>query len=117
VTGDAKDAPFEQPAPFGVVAIPLAKMRAIAAELCRKRCIIIQQKRHTPRCRDGHESIRGTRNFVFCRILQAQLQAGDIAGIKRSSQGIAKTKGIKPLRRDEIEPAGSVRHDERQSFG
>ena len=117
MAGNAQDTPFEQPPCLRMVAIALAEMRAITAKLYRKCRIVIQNKGNITSRRDGHEYFRGTSDVILSRALETQLQAGDIACIKRSSQGIAKTNGIKPLRRDEIEPAGSVRHDERQSFG
>ena len=100
-----------------MIAISLAEMRTITAKLCRKCRIIIQEKRDIPGRCDGHKDFRCTRDGVFSGVLKAQLKASDIAGIECSGQGIPKGEGIKPLRRDEIESAGSIRHDERQSLG
>ena len=82
MAGDAKNAPFQQAPGIGMVAITLTKMRAITAKLGRKRRVIIQQKRHITGRRDGHEDIRGSGDVIFRGVLEAQLQAGDIARIQ-----------------------------------
>jgi hypothetical protein len=111
MTGNAKDAPGEQPPCFGVVAVSLPEMGAIAAKLDGKRGIVIQQKRNIPRSGDGHKGFSGARNVIITCVLKAQLQASHIAGIKRRGQGIAKGQRVKPLGGDEIEPTGLFRHD------
>ena len=117
MAGNAQDTPFEQPPRLRMVAIALAEMRAITAKLHRKCRIVIQEKRNIPGRSNGHQDFRCTRDGVFGGVLKAQLQASDIAGIECGGQGIPKGERIKPLRRDEIESAGSIRHDERQSLG
>jgi len=100
-----------------VIAIRLTEMRAITSKLCCKRSIVIQQERDISRGGDGHKDVCGARDLVFAGVLEAQLQAGDIAGIERRGQGIAKAQRIEPLRGDEVKPAGGIRHDGRQSWG
>jgi hypothetical protein len=94
-----------------VVAISLPEMGAIAAKLNGERSIVIQQKCNIPRSGYGHKGFRGTRNVIIACVLKAQLQASDIAGIKRSRKRIAKDQRVKPLGGNEIEPTGLFRHD------
>jgi hypothetical protein len=117
VAGNAKNAPIKQPTCFGVIAIRLAEMRAITAKPYRKLRIVIQEKRNTPGRSDGHKDFCGALDLIFAGVLQAQLQASDIAGIERCGQGIAKRQRVKSLGGDKVKSAGSVRHIERQSLG
>ena len=117
MAGDTKNAPIKQAARFGVIAIGLAEMRAIAAELGSESSIVIQQKRDIPRGRNGHQDFRRALDLVFTGVLQAQLQAGNIAGIERCGERIAKDRGIQSLRGDEVKPAESVRHYQSQGNG
>lgn len=111
MASDAENAPGEQPPCLGVVAISLPEMGAIAAKLDGKSSIVIQQKRYIPRSGDGHQGFRGARDVIIACVLETQLQASDIAGIKRCRKRIAKDQRVKPLGCNEIEPTGLVRHD------
>ncbi len=108
MAGNAQNATIQYTPRCGVVAITLAKMRAITAKFCGKRRVVVQKKRHIPCCRNGHEDFNGTRDFILSRVFQAQLQAGNIARIKRRGERHPKRLGIKPLRGNEIEPAWGV---------
>jgi hypothetical protein len=100
-----------------MVPIALAEMRAITAKLDRKSCIVIQNKGNIPSRHNGHECFRRACDVIFSRALETQLQARDITSIQGCGQWITKGQRVKPLRGDEIEPAGSFRHDGRQSVG
>ena len=108
MAGDAQNAAIQYTPRCGVVAITLAKMRAITAKFGGKRRVIVQKKRHIPCRRNGHEDFHGTRDFILGRVFQAQLQAGNIARIQRRGERHPKRLGIKPLWGNEIEPAWGV---------
>jgi hypothetical protein len=61
----AKNTAREQPARFGVIAIGLAEMRAVAAKFNREQSIVIQQKRDVARSSNGHQDFGGARNVIF----------------------------------------------------
>jgi hypothetical protein len=92
VAGDAQDLAIQQHPRPGMVAITLAQMRPIAAQPRGGLRVIIEDKGHIARLGDGHELLHCAGHHIGRRILQPQLQAGDIAGIKRLGQGLGKAR-------------------------
>ena len=79
-------------------------MDAVAAGREREIGPVIHEEGDAAALRDGTEQLRRAANRVVVDILQAKLQAADIAGVERLFETLGESGRVERRRGDEIEP-------------
>jgi hypothetical protein len=79
-------------------------MHAIAIELGGKVRTIVHNERDIARLGNGLQNTGGVTDRVVVHILQAQLQASDIAARERRFEVLGELVGVEGGRRDQVKP-------------
>ena len=79
VTGHADDAVGHQAARFGIRRVVLPDMHAVTAQFCGQVGTVVQDEGGVMGLHRRAQRVGGAADFIVADILQAQLEAGDIA--------------------------------------
>ena len=103
--GNADDAVgAQQPARLGIGHVVLADMHPVASEFGGEVGAVVHDEGDAARLRDRLQDPGRAPHRVVVHILQAQLQAGDIAAGQRRRQFGREAVGVEGGRRDQVEP-------------
>ena len=91
-----------------VARVLLADVHAVAARRGGQVGPVVHDEGDAPVLRDRAQPVRRAADIVVADVLEAQLDAGDVAGIQRNRQRLHEGCGLDPGRRDQIEPAARV---------
>jgi hypothetical protein len=110
--GDADNAVRpQQAARLLVGCVLLADMHAVAIKFGGEIGAIVHDERDIAGLRDRLQDARGATDCVVLHILQAQLQAGDIAARERLVEFLRELVRVQGGRRDQIKPGRRRRFD------
>lgn len=110
MTGDADDlVEAQNPARVLVGGVFLADMNAVGVQSQRQIGPVIDDEGHAALLRDGAEAAAHFEHLVVGHILQAQLQAGDVARVQSGDQGLFEFRQIGDgRRRNGVKPANGL---------
>ena len=100
----------DQPARLRIGRVFLPHMAAVGSHFGGDIGPVIDDKRDLVRMRDRHQNVDRVTDRVIRRVLQAQLQAGNVTARQRRFKVTGKTRRLQHRRRDQIEPAACCTH-------
>jgi hypothetical protein len=84
-------------------------MHAVAVQFRREIGAVVHDEGDVARLRDRAQVIAGAADRVVVDVLQAELQAGDIAARERLVKFLRELVGVEGGRRDQVKPGGRRR--------
>jgi hypothetical protein len=108
MTGNAEHRIAQQGAGGLVVAVLLAEMGAVATELDRQVGPVVHQHGDAAGLRHGQQRLRRAAHRIVIRILQPDLQRGDVARIQRLRQPRREPRRLEGRWGDQVEAAAGL---------